>query len=223
METNYSTLDYGTKITTTSMIEVQVGLNPEVMILDFAQAYSDELKRLNPIKARELDITPDDVYYYFQAILAFRIKSINNSSRDWREGKQLAIPSWIQHTISQIGIVYDRVRGLKFTPTYEFDYDIKKIQTISNNLQAFEKDGLMLHTDAFPREREGNPDVMGMAILDDYVQSVTDKAHPVASYVAAFVGAKLAQEQTFSILYRVRYDDVEFIASQLINDRKLKL
>lgn len=223
MSTNFSTLDYGTKITTSKMIEVQVGLNPDIMVKDFASAYVKELTRLNPIKAREITITDDQMYYYFKAILAFRVKSITGENKDWRFGKQIAIPSWIQHTISQIGVVYDRVRGLKFVPTYAFDYDVASVIEISNDLLAFEADGLLLHTDAFPREKEGDPDVMGMAILDDYVHSISDKAHPIASYVAGFVGAKLAQEQAFSILYRVRYDDIDFITSQLVNDRKLKV
>lgn len=219
---NYNTLDYGTKATNTKLEVIEISINTELMINDYATAYAKELYRLNPVKAKEVDLTPAELDYYFKGLIVMRVESINDTMRVWREAMLLVIPAWIQHTISTIGEVIDRARGIHFKPRLNAEYDIKKLLEISNKLEAFETDGLSLHKNAFPREKTGNAEVMGMAIINDFVHSINAEAHPAASYVAAFLGYKLVQEQSYSVLYRVRYDDVNFIATQLVNDRGLR-
>lgn len=219
---NFNTLDYGTKATNTKLEVIEVSINTDLMVNDYALAYSKELHRLNPIKAKETNLTAEELNYYFAALIALRVESINDTIRVWREAMLLAIPAWIQHTISTIGEVIDRVRGIHFKPRLTLDYDVKLLLEISNRLESFEVDGLSLHKNAFPREKTGNAEVMGMAIVGDFVHSINADAHPASSYVAAFLGYKLVQEQSYSVLYRVRYDDVNFIATQLINDRGLR-
>ena len=219
----FDTLDYGTKPTTTALETIEVSIDPSVMIGDFAKAYSTELTRLNPVRARELDITAEDLTIYFTSLLKIRVESILGTLRDWRTAKLLAIPAWIQHTISQIGEVIIRDKGIRFIPKLDYEYEMATLLEISTKLQAFTSDGLSIHTDALPRNATGNEEVMGMAIVGDYIQSIKADAHPASSYVSAFLGNKLVQEQHFSVLYRVRYDDVGFIATQLLNDRSLRL
>lgn len=215
-------LNYGTKPTTVAMTTIDVVIDPNIMIGDYATAYSNELYRLNPVRAKEINLTQSDLFDYFSALLAVRVESINGTLRDWRTVNLLAIPSWIQHTIAQVGTVVDRDRGLRIVPKFETKYELASLLATSEKLLSFQTDGLSLHQSAFPRGAEGNEEVMGMVILNDYVHSMKLDAHPASSYVAAFLGAKLAQEQQFSVLYRVRYDDVNFIATQLLNDRALR-
>jgi hypothetical protein len=216
-------LNYGTKPTTVAMTSIEVKIDSTVMVGDYADAYANELHRLNPVRAKELNLSKDDLLTYFSGLIAIRIQSINGTLRDWRTAKRLSIPAWIQHTLSQLGEVVDRDRGLRITPSYDEEYEMAFLLAVSEKLQAFESDGLSLHIDAFPRDNTGNEEVMGMVIVNDYVHSMKVDSHPASSYVAAFLGAKLVQEQQFSVLYRVRYDDVNFIATQLINDRSLRL
>lgn len=219
---NYNTLDYGTKATNIKLEVIEVSINTDLMVNDYAAAYGKELFRLNPVKAREINLTTEELDYYFKGVIALRVESINDTIKVWREAMLLVIPAWIQHTISTIGEVIDRARGIHFKPRLVLDYDIKKLLEISNKLESFQTDGLSLHKNAFPREKTGNAEVMGMAIVDDFVHSINADAHPASSYVAAFLGYKLVQEQSYSVLYRVRYDDINFIATQLMNDRGLR-
>lgn len=214
-------LDYGTKPTTSKYEEVIVNMNPEIMLKDFAQAYHNELYRRNPIKAREVNVTVEELESYFTGILTLRIKSCSGAIKEWREMKKLNIPTWIQFVISRVGIVLDAVRGLKFIPSIEFDYNIGEMLDTSVKLQQFIVDGVTMHKDAFPRSEEGDMNVMSMAIIDSYVQSISEIPHPISSYVSAFIGAKIEEEAAFKMLYRVRYDDVTFIKSMLMHEEKL--
>jgi hypothetical protein len=219
---DFNTMDYGTKPTNTKLEIIEVAINTDQMVGDYAHAYAKELYRLNPVRAREANITREELNDYFEALIAIRVESVNDTCRVWREARMLAVPAWMQHTISTIGEVIDRVKGLHFKPKYVGDYNMVELLDISNRLQSFIDDGLSLHVDAFPREKSGNIEVMGMVILGDYVHSIKADAHPSASYVAAFLGNKLVQEQSYAVLYRVRYDDVNFIATQLMSDRGLR-
>lgn len=224
---DFGNKDFGTKISTVKIENIEVTLNADLMIGDYAKAYSKELVRLNPVKANELNLTPSELHYYFTSLLKFRVAQVNETldGKEWRKLKNLAIPSWIQHTISKIGIVTDRKFGLRFMPTKvetnlsQEEYDINDI---SDRLLAFENDGLGLHIDAFPRDFDGDNEVMRMSILNDYVHSIKDDAHPASGYVAAFVGMKIVEEQAFSVLYRIRYDDVALIAHELIHDKDFR-
>lgn len=213
------TLDYGTRLSSEKDIDVKVKIDPSIMVKDFAQAYAKELIRLNPARAKSDPITATELYTYFQGILALRVQMVNNDCKDYRAAKRLAIPTWIQFTISKVGLVFDRLRGLCFKPEMKFDFKMDELLAISLRLQAYEVDGLGLHMDAFPRDWSGDLNVMSMAIIGDYVNSITDTPTPVHSYVAAFLGQKLVEEKTFSMLYRVRYDEYSYILQQLIHDK----
>lgn len=91
----------------------------------------------------------------------------------------------------------------------------------SSRLRAFEVDGVSMHKDAFPRDKEGDQDMMTMAVIGDYVKSMSETPHPIQSYVSAFIGAKLEEEAAFKVLYRVRYDDVKFIRAMLLHEESL--
>lgn len=225
--------DFGTKPTTDQLEEIKVEIHPDLMIGDFGIAYAKELMRRNPVKfeawvisreSEELDhlsAVAKELTEYFTGLIQIRVDSVVSSVPKWREAKKLYIPTWIQFTLTQIGEVVDTVRGLRFTPAMSETYDINNLLVTSDKLRAFIVDGVSMHLDAFPRDREGDKDLMGMAIIDGYVRSMSELPHPIYSYVSAFLGAKLESEAAFKMLYRVRYDDVEFIRSMLMHEEAL--
>jgi len=215
----YQSLDYGTKPTNVDYQEIKVNLDPQVMLKDYALAYANELWRRNPVRAQQVNLTEAELGAYFEGLLVLRVQCINNACTEWRRAKALLIPSWIEFTLTQVGTVIDHDRGLKFTPVLDLTTDIQQLLQISEKLAVFQTDGVVLHKDALPRTFEGDPDVMGMVICQNYVVSQSKIPHPIASYVAAFLGFKLEQEKHFGILYRVRYDDVSYIRDQLIAER----
>lgn len=214
-------LDFGTKPTTEHLEEVVVKLDPTIMLGDFASAYHQELMRRNPIKLETSGITPEDLEEYFEGLLSIRISSVVGKSKFWRQAKQLFIPTWIEFVISRIGQFIDFDNGLKFIPSYDKEIDIDKMLSLSIKLGSFISDGVSMHKDAFPRDIDGDKDVMSMAIIDDYVKSMSVTSHPISSYVSAFLGAKLEEETAFKILYRVRYDDINFIRSMILAEDSL--
>lgn len=221
MAQSYENLNFGTVPTTSGSTEIKVTISPELMFSDFAEAYVQECRRRNPIRAQEVNLTEEELENYIEGILAIHVSNDAKQCKVWRQAKQLYIPTWIQFVISKIGTVWDTTTGRKFVPVFNKVIDESNFNVLlvtSNKLRQFIPDGISMHKDAFPRDTEGDLDFMSYAIIDDYVKSIDKDAHPIASYVAAFVGMKLQEEAAFKILYAVRYDDVSFIRSQLFAD-----
>jgi hypothetical protein len=218
MAQSYDTLDFGTVPTTVGSTDILVELNPDFMFGDFAEAYVQECFRRNPIRANEVKITSEELKEYIQGILAIHIENDHHECKNWRNAKQLYIPTWIQFIISKVGTVWDYNSGRKFVPQFNHEYDMENLIKTSNKLRMFIADGISMRKDAFPRDTEGDLDFMSYAIINDYVVGINKDQHPIASYVAAFLGFQLQKEAAFSILYSVRYDDINFIRSQLFAD-----
>jgi hypothetical protein len=221
-QSKWDHVDFGTKPTTLDIQRISVTINPDIMIKDYAQAYLRECLRVNPVKfeALKASLTFDAIYEYFCTILKIRIDSCSlNGSEHWRQAKTLYIPEFLQFAISQVGVVIDQTRGLEFVPVMDYDYDIHKAIQMSTIISAFTADGLVAFKDAFPRDSEGDAEVMSFNVVKEYIYSISSKATPIASYVAAFLGLKIKETRDFGQLYRVRYDDIKFITEMLINER----
>jgi len=214
-------LDFGTKPTNGKLELIEVQVQPEVMLKDFGKAYASELHRRNPLRADAVNLTEEELTEYFKQILILRVQYIYDNCKLWRQIKQLNIPTWIQYVITQIGQFIDYDFGLKVMPKLDGEIDLNFLLDVSRRLEAFKSDGVTMHKDAFPRSKDGDKDVMSMALIEGFVYSRTKDAHPITSYVNAFLGMKLVEEQTFKILYRVRYDDIDFIRSMLMIEESL--
>lgn len=217
----FAELNFGTKPTTASFETISVKIVPEVMLADYALAYANEFHRRNPVKAEAVNLTKEELQDYFTGLLIIRVQYVNGACKVWREAKQLLIPTWIEFTLSQIGKVVDADRGLCFVPTIEGIVDISKLLAVSDKLRSFLPDGISLHKDAFPRSTEGDVETMSMAVIGQYVYSQSKDAHPISSYVASFLGFKLQEEAAYKMLYRVRYDDIEFIRAMLLREETM--
>lgn len=218
--TNYSALDFGTVPTTSELTEVKVKIEPETMVKPYATAYIAELQRRNPVKFSAIGLTEEELYFYFTQLLIIRVRSVEDKLTCWRQAKKLMIPDWIQFTLTQIGVAIDRNRGFKFVPVIDGEVELDKALAISSKLESFEIDNVGMSQDAFPRETSGDLDTMSMAVIDGYVKGI-NVSHPISSYVSAFLGSKLMEEQAFSMLYRVRYDDIKFITQMLLHTKEV--
>lgn len=216
-------LDYGTKVSTVNQETISVSIDPTLVVNRYASATIVEMQRLNPIKFDTMKITEDELMKYFTLLLNLRIRQVNNLSVPWREMKQLWMPAWIQFALEGIGEVILNDQGLRFVPVEIESCDStisEAMYKVSDILRAFQRDGLAVVDNGFSTSRSGDPDTMTLCILDGYVKGIK-AVHPVKTYVATFLGQKLLEEDAFRVLYRIRYDDVNFVASSLIRDRKL--
>lgn len=216
----FENLDFGTVISTGKLERIEVQIDPEMVVKDYSDAFVKELRRRNPQRFQAEEITADDMYTYSCGLLKIRVESVENNCPNWRRAKGLYIPAWIQFAISRIGESSDRKRGLQFVPVFNYSYDLDWMLAFSDSLAAYADDGVALFQDAFPRDREGNLDTMSLAVINDYVKGQS-QVQPVNSYIAAFLGFTLAKDTAFDVLYRVRYDDIDFIHDQLIHTKEL--
>lgn len=213
---SFANLDFGTKPTTASLELISVMIDPKLVLSDYAVAYLHELQRRNSTRLQDVELSEEDLNDYFLGLLKLRVDMVKGVCKVWREAKQLLIPSWIEFTLSQIGEVIDTDYGFHFIPEFEYDLDLQRMFDVSSKLRVFQTDGIVLHQDAFPRDTHGDKDTMSMVVIDNYVYAMNKDAHPICSYVSAFLGMKLKEETAFKLLYRVRYDDVNFIRTMLM-------
>jgi len=204
------------------MEEVEVNLSGAGLMEAYASAFVREAFRMNPERAKAVDLKEDELIAYANYLLTKRIEVINNDCKDFRNLKVLYIPSFLQYVLSLIGIFINRARGLKFIPILEnpSKMSYKEALAVSEKVGSLQDD-LQIVQDAMPRDIYGNKDVMSTAIIAGYVRAYHEVDHPVATYVTAFLNMSLRKELDLAVLYRVQYDDVEFITSALLTSKEL--
>jgi hypothetical protein len=218
-----SMLDLGSaKPTSVPMETIHVEVSSENLLGDYAKAFIRECFRVNPLRAEQVKLTAEEVERYSEYLLTQRCLSVTGNCPDFRKLKALYIPVWIQYVMSLIGVVTMREIGLTLIPDIQDPSDMKydEALAISEKISYFEDD-LQIVRDAMPRDVEGDVNVMSTALIAGYVRALKPVEHVSATYVTAFLGMKLREETAMAALYRVQYDDVQFIASALTTQRGL--
>lgn len=220
---DYHTLDLGTGAPTSVRMEVvKVEVTAEDMVADYARAFVKETYRVAPARAEQVKLSEDEMVNYAKFLLVKRIECVEDNCKDWRRLKSLYIPVFLQYALRMIGKVVIRKRGLTLVPvmTDRTTITLEEALAISNKVGAFEDD-LQLVQDAMPRDNSGDVNVMSTALIAGYVRSMVEVEHVSDTYISAFLGMKLMEEQAFAVLYRVQYDDIEFIRSALTLNKRL--
>jgi len=218
----FQDIDLGTGLPTSVPMEiVEVEIQPSVLIGDYAIAFLKECERTQPLRATTHGLTKDEIFNYCVYLLDARIKSVTSYVPQFSRLKVLAIPAFIQYCLENVGKVVRNDVGLTMIPVLAESEVItyEEALRISDKISSFE-DTLVILKDAMPRSPEGNQEVMSTALIAGYVRAQM-KVSPVASYVSAFLGLNLRKENDFRILYRVQYDDLEFIRMALTTQRGL--
>lgn len=219
---SFANLDLGTpKPTAVPMENVEVVISGD-LISNYGTAFVSEAYRVNPLKAEQVKLTAEEVDKYSRYLVTKRIESIHGRCDDFRKLKNLYIPVWIQYNLAMIGRVVLRDRGLTIIPieSEPSTMTFEEALVISEKIGAFEDD-LQIVNDAMPRSQDGDKDVMSTALIADYVRSLTPVTHVASTYVTAFMGMRLKEEAAMAVLYRVQYDDVQYIATALTSQRGL--
>lgn len=220
-------IDYGTRVSTIDMETISVKIDPIVILQHYAKATTQEMHRMNPERYDSVadKLLAENLHKYYAFLLAVRVKAVRGELKEWRQIRSLWMPAWVQFAISCVGEVILQDYGLKFVPDIDDDYYLKyaleDAMEMSNILRAFKVDGLSVMDDGFPRTKEGSKDTMSLALFGNYVRGPWPVSHPIFTYVAAFLGHKIAENAGYQMLYRCRYDEVNFIASMLLNDEKV--
>lgn len=228
--TVFDNFDFGTTVTTSSMDEIIVTVDPTRMMHDYADALLHDLNRRNPDRY-EASINQlvgdgsvwasgeDALRYYVDGLTTLRIQSIDDVCKDWRKAKKLVMTAVLQDALSCLGIIQDRNHGFKVKPILKEEkaVDIDKMLQVSEFLEWFESDGIKLFKDAMPRGVEGDVDTMSCIIVGDEVKSMKVDAHPTFSYIAAFLGLE-AQKQDDERRFDVKYDLFSYIQFMLLRE-----
>lgn len=207
----------------TDFEEIVISINPSDFLEGYSRAFISEAQRLNPLMFEAHPLTEEEITSYSTYLISERINSVHHRCPNWKNLKLLWIPDWIQYVISLIGTFTNYEFGLKFIPV--MDESIKPISIqeayeISKKLSLF-SNTLGMHRDAMPRGDEGDEDVMSCALISNRIRATKRLTHPESSYVAAFAGLTLRKEAALNILYRVSYDDINYIRNDFLSNRKI--
>jgi hypothetical protein len=227
--TDFMTVDLGVSQEHPSKaLVVEVTIDPSIIMPEFAKAIVEEMYRLNYDKAKQVNLTADELTQYFTFLVTKRVQCVYNMCSDFRQLKVLYIPCYVQFALSLIGIAWDREQGLKFMPKLVDNDDPSKVDigtfaemlTISDKLASFESE-LQLVKDAMPRDVSGDLNFMSTALIGEYVASCRPLSHPATTYVTTFLNMKLKEEATYGILYRRLYGEKSLIGQVLVHEKKL--
>jgi len=198
---------------------VEVVIDPDQVLGNFVDAFIDEATRKNPLTFDRVNLTSDELKDYVRFLIQRRIRCVQRKCTDWRELKVLWIPAYVQYCLRLVGRVMLYEEGLDLVPVVDNDevISLREAIEISERIAAFQND-LQMVQDAMPRDPNGNVDVMSTALIAGYVCS-RKEVHLAATYVCAFMGMKLRQEVAFQSLYRLRYDDLSYIAVALTTQK----
>lgn len=222
-KTVFDSIDLGTTVTTSTLDDFYVTVDPTMMMHDYADALLHDLNRRNPLKF-ELAVKQfqKDVYeaahQYVDGLVAIRIQSIHGDCPAWRKAKQLVMTAVVQDALSCLGVIIDRAHGYRIIPKLKVneEYDIDSMLLFSSFIESFEPEGVKLFKDAMPRSEYGDVDVMSCVVCQDQVVSMKVDAHPSFSYIAAFLG--LEKSDGNSLRYDVRYDLFSYIKIMLLSE-----
>lgn len=218
----FQSVDFGaTKPTARQNDVVEVVIQPNQVLGNFAKAFVTEAERRNPLTFDRVGLTESEVEAYIHYLMSKRVESVRQECKDFRKLKLLWIPSFVQYSLRLVGLVTIYGEGLILTPIMKEPSTLTHADAlvISEKIGAFSSD-LQLVQDAMPRDVQGNVDVMSTALIAGYV-CARKEVHVAATYVCAFLGLKLQQETAFQVLYRLRYDDLEYLASALLTQKGL--
>lgn len=218
----FNTLDLtGTKPISVPTETIHVEVTSDNLLGNYAKAFVSEAYRVAPLRAEQVKLTEEEVQKYCEFLLYQRVLCATNDCRDFRKLKILYIPVWIQYNLSMIGLVDIREKGLRLIPTMaKPEMTLDEAYTVSEKIGSFERD-LQIVQDAMPRDFHGDRDVMSTALIAGYVRAIEKVEHVASTYVTAFLGMKLREEAAMSVLYRVQYDDVSYIANVLMTDKRI--
>lgn len=220
---DFATLDLGSNAPiSVPMATIEVEVTSQDMVKDYADSFVKEANRVSPELNAQVGLTAKEMEDYAQYLLIQRIAYVDGNCPEWRHLKTLYIPVFLQFALRMIGVVVIRDRGLTLRPVIEEKTEMtwEQAHAISEKVGSFEG-RLQIVLDAMPREDTGDESVMSTALIAGYVRSMRKVDHVADTYVSAFLGMKLHEEQAFSVLYRVQYDDIDFIRTALTQNRKL--
>lgn len=203
-----------------SIQKVVVNLDGE-MWEKFAVSYLSELRFANHNLFRKVQLGEEELKQYFSFLFSRRVEVVNDTCLDFRRLKQLWVPAFIQHVMNMVGSVVVRKYGLEFSPSYDGEViGLEDALAISEKVGRF-AEILPMNQNAFSTDKTGNLDVMTSAIIREHVMSREPLSDGLAVYLTAFLGLRLAQEETFQVLYRIQYDDVTLLQSELMRNKAL--
>lgn len=227
--TVFDHIDLGTTVTTATIDEFYVTVDPEVMMYDYGIALLHELNRRNPLKYSEavkillsqssFSTIEEVVHHYMMSLATIRIESINGNCPVWRQVKKVSMTAVIQDALSCLGVITDRAHGFRIIPKMKKpeSYDIKELLYFSDFLDGFQDEGLKTFSDAMPRSEEGDVDTMSCVIVSEEIKSFKVDAHPTFSYIAAFLGLEPDSSKA-ALRYDVRYDNIHYIKFELLKE-----
>jgi len=213
----------GTKVSTGGLEDIVIGIDPELVIRQYAELTANRISYLNPERAETVGITKEMIFDYLLFLLDARVKVVNGEKVAVHQLKVLNVPSWIEFVLNQIGVVVKYEYGLRIKPKLIPKVTVKyeDALAVSTKLKAFERDGLVLVNTALSRKIDGDEDTMSFAVVDHVTRGLGPNQHPLKSYVACFLGQKLIDEMAWKVLFRVSYDSISVVMQQLLNSEAI--
>lgn len=174
-------------------------------------SYSDRAARIQ----ESVKLNEDEVVYYLKALLKERIRQVNGHKVNWNLYNDFLVPSFFAHSLDMIGVCSDDNRGITMIPVTSDDaiYNDDKLQEIAIKFERL-KDCIAVVRGPLSRSKCGDVELMSLACIDGTVKAMNSVSHPLKSYLGAFLNIKLVEQVSYSMLYRIQYDQCATIRNE---------
>lgn len=196
---------------------IEVDIRFDEIFMEYVRAifiklsYSDRAQRIQ----ENVKLTEDDVIYYLKALLKERIHQVNGGKVNWSLYNDFLVPSFFAHSLDMIGVCTDDSKGITMIPitTDETVYDDGKLAEIALKFERL-KDCIAVVRGPLSRNKCGDVELMSLACIDGTVKAMNSVSHPLKSYLGAFLNIKLVEQVSYSMLYRIQYDQCSTIRNE---------
>ena len=195
--------------------DITVVITDDNIAKPYVHGFISEMYRINPIFSKAIQLSEEELMDYINYLISERCKQVNGDYHARNRNKNMWIPDFIQYVISMIGIVEKRELGLRMIPEYGSEVISYEQATVVSNKLAQTQDFMSLSRNAFPKDEFGDAEVMTTVLVSTSVKSMNVLTHPVNQLITAFLGMRLKEEAMHGILYRVQYDDLQYLTNVL--------
>lgn len=202
---------------------VDVDVTPSQMMEVLATETEAESFRLAPYEGYPAlkNLSAEKIMNYFRTLIYLRTcYCIDDTSRVKQYKsltRKLCIPVLFYQILISVGVVCDRVQGIRFKPSYSIDkkhlLGAADLQSVSDDLSRMNDLGLVC-VYGMPKEKDGVLGFMAMSCIDGDVYSYRED-HPVHAFLAAFI-EKQKWEEVLGMKLYVKYGSIASFECQIM-------
>lgn len=222
-----------TKPIAAPLITIEVSISTSVLVSQYVKAFVRATRMRNSYLAQAHPIYDEDLLRYIAFLVKTRIEIVNGTfDQPIHKLSPLWIPTFVWHTLNNVGNVFIRNKGIKLTPVFDpnglggesgepvVPMNLEGALSFSADTMDLWSTEISMSQKSMPKEEKGDEQVMACALIENKMRGLVDGVPSERYYLSGFLEMHLRKQNAFEILYRTQYVDISLI-EQVLNQAAL--